>query len=539
MATNYAAQVSQKSTPQSQPVLGKPQVKNSAGGYVFEIDCWARLDRFLVLGNEGGTYYAIERKFTQENAKCVLECLAVDAERTVNRICEISEAGRAPKNDPAIFALALCAGQGKVDPVALRKVCRIGTHLFQFVDAVQHFRGWGRSLKRIVADWYVSREPKSLAYQLAKYQQRNGWSHRDVLRLAKPKAEGNQAIRWAVGKTTETGIEILDAYERAKKATDEKEIVALIREHNLPRECVPTQYLNSVNVWRALLQDMPLTALVRSLAKMTNVGLLKPMSADNRLVLDKLSDCEYIRKSRLHPLAILLALKTYASGHGDKGKLAWSPVQPIVDALNDAFYAAFANVEPTNLRWYLGVDVSGSMAIGCVAGTSLTPREGAACLALVTAATEKQHCIYGFTGDITSHYGGRFLNTPLVKTCSEAMTELGISPKVRLDTVVRKLNSATMGPTDCAMPMRHALEAGIEADVFVVLTDNETWCGQIHPFQAIKQYRKETGIDAKLIVVAMTATGFSIADPSDKGMLDVVGFDAAVPQIMADFARGF
>jgi 60 kDa SS-A/Ro ribonucleoprotein len=36
----------------------------------------------------------------------------------------------------------------------------------------------------------------------------------------------------------------------------------------------------------------------------------------------------------------------------------------------------------------------------------------------------------------------------------------------------------------------------------------------------------------------MTATGFSIADPSDPGMLDVVGFDAAAPQVMADFARG-
>lgn len=539
MAANYAAHVSTKATPQSMPVLGRSQVQNSAGGYVFAIDCWSRLDRFLILGNEGGTYYASEQKLTQENAKCVLECLAADAERTVARICEISEAGRAPKNDPAIFALALCASQGKVSSEQLRKVCRIGTHLFQFVDSVQHFRGWGRSLKRIVAEWYTAREQDQLAYQVAKYQQRNGWSHRDVLRLAKPKAEGNQAIRWAVGKTTETGIDILDAYEAAKKAADEKEIAVLIREHNLPRECVPTEWLNGIEVWRALLEKMPLTALVRSLAKMTNVGLLKPMGADNKLVLDKLADGEYLRKSRVHPLAILLAMKTYASGHGDKGKLTWSPVQPIVDALNDAFYAAFANVEPTNLRWYLGVDVSGSMAIGSVAGTSLTPREGAACLSLVTAATEKQHCIYGFTGDITTHYGGRYQNVPHVKSCSQAMTELGISPKVRLDTVVRKMENLTMGPTDCAMPMRHALEAGIEADVFVVLTDNETWCGSIHPFQALKQYRKATGINAKLIVVAMTATGFSIADPSDAGMLDVVGFDAATPQVMADFARGW
>jgi 60 kDa SS-A/Ro ribonucleoprotein len=56
--------------------------------------------------------------------------------------------------------------------------------------------------------------------------------------------------------------------------------------------------------------------------------------------------------------------------------------------------------------------------------------------------------------------------------------------------------------------------------------------------QALKDYRKAMGIDAKLIVVGITATDFSIADPEDAGMLDVVGFDSAVPQVIGDFIRG-
>ena len=36
----------------------------------------------------------------------------------------------------------------------------------------------------------------------------------------------------------------------------------------------------------------------------------------------------------------------------------------------------------------------------------------------------------------------------------------------------------------------------------------------------------------------MTSNGFSIADPDDDGMLDVVGFDASAPQVIADFAGG-
>jgi 60 kDa SS-A/Ro ribonucleoprotein len=36
----------------------------------------------------------------------------------------------------------------------------------------------------------------------------------------------------------------------------------------------------------------------------------------------------------------------------------------------------------------------------------------------------------------------------------------------------------------------------------------------------------------------MVANNFSIADPKDGGMLDVVGFDSATPQLISDFARG-
>ena len=52
------------------------------------------------------------------------------------------------------------------------------------------------------------------------------------------------------------------------------------------------------------------------------------------------------------------------------------------------------------------------------------------------------------------------------------------------------------------------------------------------------QYRDKMGIPAKMIVVGMISNGFTIADPDDAGMLDVVGFDTAVPQLMSDFVVG-
>ena len=100
------------------------------------------------------------------------------------------------------------------------------------------------------------------------------------------------------------------------------------------------------------------------------------------------------------------------------------------------------------------------------------------------------------------------------------------------------MDGLPFGGTDCALPMVWALRNRIEVDTFVVYTDNETWAGNVHPFQALAEYRHRMGRAARLVVVGMTATGFTIADPSDPGMLDVVGFDTAAPQVMADFARG-
>src|SRR6185436_5502505 len=104
-----------KKTPQSAPIPGTSQVANSAGGFAFAVDDWTRLDRFLILGSEGGSYYATERTLTRDNAQAVLRCLQLDGRRVVSRIVEISDQGRAPKNDPALFALALAAKLGDVD----------------------------------------------------------------------------------------------------------------------------------------------------------------------------------------------------------------------------------------------------------------------------------------------------------------------------------------------------------------------------------------------------------------------------------------
>jgi len=169
-------------------------VKNTAGGYTFTLEPFAQLSRFLILGTDSGSYYASERKLTIENSKVVDACLALDAARTVALIVEISLSGRAPKNDPAIVAIAIAASHP--DPMIARmafdhleQVCRTATHLFTFVTLVHGRRGWGRGLKRAVGRWYTGKSALELAYQLTKYQARSKMSHRDESRRAQPVAQ--------------------------------------------------------------------------------------------------------------------------------------------------------------------------------------------------------------------------------------------------------------------------------------------------------------------------------------------------------------
>lgn len=536
-----------KGTPQSEPVAGKPMVPNSAGGYGFAVDDWVRLDRFLVLGSEGGSYYASERKLTSENAQAVLRCVAADGAETVRRIVAVSAAGRASKNDPAVFSLALAAAHGDAAGktaayAAVPKVCRTGTHLFQFAAASDALRGWGRGLRQAVAGWYTSKDARDLGYQVAKYQQRDGWSHRDLLRLAHPKtadAEVQTVLRWVThGAEALSGHAVkrkvggeemhisfppveaplpvpIWAFEQAKAAKSAEEVAEIIRKYRLVRECVPTQFLQERVVWEALLEEMPVTALLRNLATLTRVGVLASGSATARKVAAELTDVERLKRGRVHPLAVLIALRTYAQGHGMKGNGTWTPVKEVTEALETAFYLAFDAVEPTGKRWMLGIDVSASMS-SRISGSPLSCCEAATALALVTNRVDSETFV------------GRF-NTGL--------EQMPFDRDIRLEAALKFTRSINGGGTDCSLPMVYAAERKLAVDVFCVLTDSETWFGQVHPFQALQQYRQKMGIPAKLIVVGMVANGFTIADPSDAGMLDVVGFDTTVLAVMADFAR--
>lgn len=517
------------------------QVKNSAGGFVFKIPDVERLRRFLILGTDAGTYYISADDLTRANAEVPIRMALDDPETLLNTILDISLRGAAPKQNATLFALAIACSFGDLEYrqkalAALPKIARTGTHLFIFARYIEQFRGWGRSLRWAVGDWYMAKSADAVAYQAVKYRQREGWSHRDMLRLSHPLSVDtklNSTFDWITHNTIgDETPELIRAFIKANdESTSISEICKLIEEQPFSWEMLPDRVINEPKIWESLIGSdrVGLTALIRQLPRLTRIGLLDPFNNMTQVVVNLLTDQDALKRARIHPINLLVAHRTYEGGQSERGSSKWKPVTKIIDALDEAFYQSYGVIESSGKRTMLALDVSASMA-GAVTATGLNAREASAALALVTMATEPQTMTVGFTG---GGWGYGYKQDP------NNLTVLNLSPRQRLSDAVRSVSGLPLGSTDCALPMLYATKNKLSVDTFVIYTDNETWHGLIHPYQALKQYRDSSGINAKLIVVGMTATEFSIADQNDTGMLDVVGFDPAVPSLITEFSKGF
>jgi len=537
-------------TPQSEQA-DERQVKNNAGGFVFEVSGEDRIRRFLMLGTDGGTYYQRERAYTTENAKTVIDFAKNHGVKLVHMLLDISEAGRAPRQNPVLFALAVVFAFGDAEAKksaqeVFSRIVRTGEHLKMFVTYTEQLRGWGRGVKRAVASWYTGKNIDDLSYQMVKYRQRHGWTDADILRSVHPvpvDAEQDALFGWACGKNKlfrGDGAAVRPGwvmpYEAVQgfgklPAADKSVYAQVIREHpGLPWEALPDIALTYPETWEALLDNgMPVGALLRNLSKMTAHGVLTGSRLDK--VTSVLTSHDALRKARVHPVKVLYALKTYAQGHGEKGRSVWTPVRQVTDALDAAFYASFKAVEPAGKRTLIALDVSGSMTWDSSKCGILTAREASAAMAMVTLASEPESEVVAFANGTVRDYSLR-------GTHAGGIMPVDLSPRRRLDDNLRTVGELWAGGTDCALPMLWAKELGKQFDVFVVYTDNETWAGQVHPHEALRQYRQATGIQARQVVVGMASTGFTIADPGDPLTLDVAGFDADTPAVISGFSRG-
>lgn len=522
-------------TPETVRTPGRTdEVKNNAGGFVFEVSDKSRLERFLILGTDGGTYYVGEKKLTDQNTEFLRKMIRENEPLVLDTIVAVSDEGRAHKNSPALFALALVMTEGTNKArarAAVEKVARTSTHLFEFAQYIDDLGGWGRAKRKAVAAWYEDKSPDSLAYQAVKYRQRDGWTHRDLMRLSHPEGVDQTVGNFILGRDVEVGtVDLIDGFKSMQAATTEKEVLRVLGLYkNLPWETIPTEFLKSSDVWKTLFYNGQVKgqALLRNITRLSRIGAFSDMKFAGDYA-KALTDEDMLRKTRVHPINVLNALVTYTEGQIPRGTTRgysysgygrtkdWTVSPRIVDALNKAFHLSFKTIEPAGKRTMLALDVSGSMS-QMANGLDLSCAQVGAAMAMTIARSEPYYDVMGF---------------------ATQFRDLGVTASDSLEQTLRKVYGLSFGGTDVSTPMRYALDKKIEVDTFVILTDNETYGGSAKPFQMLKKYRQATGIDARVAVFGVASTGFTIADPTDRGMMDFVGFDSAAPRVLADFSAG-
>ena len=429
--------------------LDPDQIPNNAGGFVWQITDKEQVIRYLIIGSEGGNFYQTPQQVSSQCASCVLRMTRTpdNFKWLIETIRQVSTEGRAAKQESTLLALATAivfarTPADKTEALNAVKDCvRILTHMYMLIGYIKIFSkaghptlaapapaasttatapvvgsGLGRGIRRVFGEYFYSRTGVEIANLMTKYQNREGWTIKDVLTLIhidpkKMKDDGGRLAIDNVFKTKEEFAPILAAAPPTAEPTKTllsaiKEIHAiaerplqhpanpslaglsnyqyteeidritqLINQVGLCREQLPSQLFKHKKVWEALLMNkgangkgkgMPLTALIRNLGKLstTEIGIITTgvHSSLTKHICDRITDAHDIKRSKIHPYNILVAMLTYKKGAGDKGSLVWAPNPQIMTALDKAFKLAFQNITPTGKRIKIALDVSGSMS---------------------------------------------------------------------------------------------------------------------------------------------------------------------------------
>lgn len=538
----YANQVSKKSRTSvkaDKPIPGRENemTKNLAGGYVFKADDWQVLRRWLLTGSMGNSFYQSADDMTSQNLQVLEALIEVDPVKVGAEILYAMNKG-VNVHTPILALVYLSLGNSPKAKQEFRtvfpEVIRTASHLYEFISYTKHLRGFGSTIHKAVGSWFEKKDTDGLEYQFLKYQNRSGFTGRDILRIFKPKTTDevrNALFNWIAGGSKKNplgevpeALKRIKAYEALKAGKLSKEdILRTIRELRFTWEMIPGSTTLDKDVWSALFETMPVGATIRSLGNLTDKGVLGVRNTQYLDMLEERFSRENLQRAYTHPIALAGALRVYqAGGSLGKSKLTWSPIPRVCDILEYAISNSFDFVEPTGKNLFYAIDVSGSMNLaGAQTPMGLKPYEIAGILALASVKTEKNYFVGGFSRN--------FVQIPMTKKTSFAETmrwQSGIWPR-------------EFGGTDASSAYRYATQQRIFADTFVFITDSENWAGT-QPSIALKEYRNRVNKDVKAIYITIVpyGSGGTLTDPKDPLSFDVAGFTSETVKIINMITKG-
>lgn len=517
------------------------QIANDAGGYAYKTSPEVDLGRYLILGTTQSTYYLNPETLVMRADEAIANALSNDTAGALALTAEISDRGRAPSNEPALYVLAnaLAHDDAKVRKLAgdaFAHVVRTGTHFLHLIGYIQMLNQgrkpsvWsgtrGRHVRQAIGDWINGLGANSVLFQVLKYPSRDGVSWADALRLVHIKPQGEympEVLGYAAGKVHEAqlfGFPLFDKYFQVRSAKsirdfDEVDLA------NVPFEWLNTEWRNSEELWLRLMPTMGIKAALWNVTSLTEKGfLLNPKLKD--LLLARISDVALAKKQKVHPVDYWKTYNVYSRGSrtDKKGDTKyWSVQSGIATALEHGIFNSFANVEPSGLRFLVGVDCSMSMQRGGVPGMdSVTPEVTSMVLAKLFSGIEPNTTVVGFAtriNDITERLKS-------AATIAEVLSA----------------NSRHGENTNLGLPIEWALkERGDKPyDCVVIVTDGQDNTGE-HPQLLMERYWKDRNPNCVLVHMQMAGGTMVTIGKDDPRVLNIPGFDTNVFASIVELTR--
>lgn len=480
---------------------------NEAGGRAYAMSDKHALAQYAATGCLSRTFYATAKDQLDKVREL---CGKVDGEFIAKTAVYCREQGFM-KDMPALLLAELAVRDGALLERVFARVCDNAKMLRNFVQIVRSGTIGRRSLgtrpKRLVQRWLDQRSDA----QVFAASVGNDPSLADVLKLCHPKpaTAGRRALYgYLLGRPYDVAAlpECVTAFEDFKAG----------RTDQVPD--VPFQMLTSLKLdgkaWRAIAARGGWQMVRMNLNTFLRHGVFDDAALTRKLA-EKLASPVEVRKAKVFPYQLMVAYMQADSQIPKK----------VREALHDAMEASLVNVPEVEGTVYIMPDVSGSMH---------SPVTGAR-----PGQTTAVRCI-----DVAALVAAAFLRknrSAEVLPFHDRVLSCQLSGHDSVMTNAKRLASLPSGGTDCSAPLRELNRRKARGDLFVFVSDNESWVdrrhgrgtGMMHEWEILKQ--RNPGARLVCIDIQPNATVQAHDRPD---VLNVGGFSDSVFDLVATFARG-
>lgn len=454
---------------------------------------------------------------------------------------------------PVAYVLAKCARHSdrEISQQAYRllpEICKTPSHLFLFhfyCKQALHLNGWPRSHRKAIAAWYTENKQYRedvvhLARHITKYGRRHGISQKKMIKSSHPKPPNvkfdfvfryvTRGLRSTNVKfsTTDSKKDMSDDCEgfirdyNAIKSEDVQEgfLIDIIKKWRLSWEHVPATFLRSVEVWRAILLNtqMPVTAMIRNLVRMTILGLLQPGSYEENVFCTRLENSSILEQANIHPFHVLTALSAYRKGSQKSREgedIQWDVNERVVQALLEAILKIHP-VPHSNKRLLVAIDTTSEMAKN-IGSSWVTIKMAAATLAFQIHCSSPRSKVVTFsttTQDLCFQVNGSVLD---------------------IENALEEINQSTENnDVIFSVPFAHARQNQDLYDGIILLTSEIDTDNAATIRESFLEYRQQRNTQAKCVVITYRQSKH-VGLEEDLNILDIEGADACAAKEIIEF----